>query len=134
MGRLPGSERNSEDDSAFHFLLLDAAGKALACDGLHLTVPDEAQARFMTVEEHARGCGYGTRIFDALEAEGRGRGARKIVLNARDNGRGILPKTRLRGHWRGGNAIWRDSACVRMASCYHKTAFFMVVADVITLD
>ena len=39
----------------------------------------------MAVAEHARGCGYGTRILDALETEARGRGARKIVLNARDN-------------------------------------------------
>ena len=39
----------------------------------------------MAVDEHARGCGYGGRILEALEAEARGRGVRKIVLNARDN-------------------------------------------------
>ena len=30
-GQPRGSERDSEDDSAFHLLLMDAAGKALAC-------------------------------------------------------------------------------------------------------
>src|SRR5947199_6846219 len=65
----PGSERDSEDDSAFHLLLMDAAGKALACSRLHLTAPGEAQLRYMAVDEHARGCGYGGRILEALEAE-----------------------------------------------------------------
>lgn len=55
----------------------------MACGQLHLTVPGEAQARYMAVDEHARGRGYGGRVLDALEAEARGRGARKIVLNAR---------------------------------------------------
>jgi len=84
-GQPRGSEHDSEDDSAFHLLLMDAAGKALACGRLHLTAPGEAQVRYMAVEEGARGYGYGNRILDALEAEPRGRDARKIVLNARDN-------------------------------------------------
>src|SRR5437762_10522074 len=85
VGQPRGSERDSEDDSAFHLLLMDAAGKALACGRLHLTALGEAQLRYMAVDEHARGCGYGGRILEALEAEARGRGAPKIVLNARDN-------------------------------------------------
>src|SRR5438477_1341139 len=65
---------------------MDAAGKALACGRLHLTAPREAQLRYTwRSTEHARGCGYGGRILEALEAEARGRGAPKIVLNARDN-------------------------------------------------
>ena len=36
-GQPRGSERDSEDDSAFHLLLMDAAGKALACGPLDLT-------------------------------------------------------------------------------------------------
>ena len=64
---------------------MDAAGKALACGRLHLTALGEAQLRYMAVDERARGCGYGGRILEALGAEARGRGASKIVLNARDN-------------------------------------------------
>ena len=82
-GQPRGSERDSEDDSAFHLLLMDAAGKALACGRLHLTAPGEAQVRCMAVEERTRGCGYGNRILVALEAEASCRGVRKIVLNAR---------------------------------------------------
>jgi N-acetylglutamate synthase-like GNAT family acetyltransferase len=84
-----------EDDSAFHLLLMDAAGKALACGRLHLTAPGEAQLRYMAVDEHARGCGYGGRILEALEAEARGRSAPEIVLNARDN---AVEFYRKRGH------------------------------------
>ena len=39
----------------------------------------------MAVVENARGCGYGSRILNALETKARRHGARKIVLNARDN-------------------------------------------------
>ena len=51
---------------------MDAAGKALACGRLHLATPGTAQVRYMAVEEHTRGCGYGSRILDALEAGARG--------------------------------------------------------------
>jgi ribosomal protein S18 acetylase RimI-like enzyme len=39
----------------------------------------------MAAVENARGCRYGSRILEALEIEARRRGARKIVLNSRDN-------------------------------------------------
>jgi N-acetylglutamate synthase-like GNAT family acetyltransferase len=80
-----GSERDAMDDTAFHLLLLDIAGTALACGRLHFNAPDEAQVRFMAVSENVHGRGYGHRILQALEAEAARRGARKIVLNARDN-------------------------------------------------
>ena len=71
---------------------MDAAGKALACGRLHLTAPGEAQVRYMAVDKDARDCGYGSRILGALEAEARGRGARKIMLNAHDNVVEFYPK------------------------------------------
>jgi N-acetylglutamate synthase-like GNAT family acetyltransferase len=74
-----GSERDSAEESAFHLLLLDPAGKAVACGRLHLNNPDEAQVRYMAVDEHARGRGHGGRILKALEAEAHRRKARKIV-------------------------------------------------------
>src|SRR5437764_13411949 len=74
---------------------MDAAGKALACGRLHLTALGGAQLRYMAVDEHARGCGYGGRILEALEAKARGRGAPGVVLNALDNTVGFYRK---RGH------------------------------------
>ena len=84
-GQQRGSERDSMDGSAFHLLLLDPARKALACGRLHFNAPDEVQVRFMAVDEDMQGRGYGSRILEGLEAEALRRGARKIVLNARDN-------------------------------------------------
>jgi len=80
-----GSERDSMDDSAFHLLLLDSARKPLACGRLHFNAPDDAQVRFVAVDENGRGCGYGSRILEGLEAEAARRDAQKLVLNARDN-------------------------------------------------
>ena len=73
------------DDSAVHLLVLDSARKPLACGCLHFNVPDEAQVRFMGVDENARGRGYGSRILEGLEAKAARRGAQKLALNARDN-------------------------------------------------
>src|SRR5437667_6156018 len=67
-GQPRGSERDSLDDSAVHLLLLDSARKPLACGRLHFNAPDEAQVRFMAVDEnawsrlresHSRGIGGG---------------------------------------------------------------------------
>ena len=73
------------DDSAFHLFLLGSARKLLECRCLRFNAPDEAQVRFMAVDENARGRGYGSRILQGLEAEATRRGAQKLVLNARDN-------------------------------------------------
>jgi predicted GNAT family N-acyltransferase len=39
----------------------------------------------MAVDENRRGRGYRSRILEGLEAEAARRGARNVVLNARDN-------------------------------------------------
>jgi ribosomal protein S18 acetylase RimI-like enzyme len=79
-------------DSAFHLFLLGSARKPLACGCLHFMAPDEAQVRFMAVDENARGRAYGSRILKGLEAEAARRGAQKVVLNARDNATGFYAK------------------------------------------
>ena len=59
-GQPRGSERDPIDDSAFDLLLLDNARKVLACGRFHFNALDEAQVRFMAVDENMRGCGYGS--------------------------------------------------------------------------
>src|SRR5947207_15489892 len=74
-GQPRGSERDSIDDSAVHLLILDSARKPLACGRLHFNASDEAQVRFMAVDQNARDRGYGSRILEGLEAEAARRSA-----------------------------------------------------------
>jgi predicted GNAT family N-acyltransferase len=86
-GQPPGSERDefdAADRDAEHALLLADSGAAVAAGRLHFNSTDEAQIRYMAVSESARGQGLGRRIVDYLEAKARDRGAKRVVLNARD--------------------------------------------------
>ena len=84
-GQPRGSERDSLEDAAIHLLIMDNAGRALACGRLHLNSPTEAQVRYMAVDDPVQGQGYGSAILSGLEKEAKRFGASRIVLNARDN-------------------------------------------------
>ena len=99
LGQPRGSECDSLDDSAFHLLLLDSDCKPLACGRLYFNAPDEAQVRFMAVDQNSRGRGYGNRILEGLKIEATRRGAQKVVLNARDNATEFYARAQLRGGW-----------------------------------
>jgi GNAT superfamily N-acetyltransferase len=79
------SERDSLDDSAFHLFLLGSARKPLTCGRLYFNAPDQAELRFMVLDENARGRGYGSRILGGLG--GRGNASR------RSKGRAKTPAT-----------------------------------------
>ena len=98
-GQPRGSERDSAEESAFHLLLLDPAGKAVACGRLHLNNPDEAQVRYMAVDEDVRGRGYGGRILKALEAQARPTKGPENRLKCPRKRRAILRSARLRDDW-----------------------------------
>jgi predicted GNAT family N-acyltransferase len=83
-GAPQGSERDVLDAEADHCMICGAEGNPLAIGRLHLNSPDEAQIRYMAVDEHERGQGYGRRIVEYLEAVARERSAKTIVLNARE--------------------------------------------------
>jgi GNAT superfamily N-acetyltransferase len=78
------SARDEHENEAFHLTAWEQ-DKLVGVGRLHLNSAEEAQVRYMAVEEsHAR-CGIGGMIMDALEREARRRGVRQIVLNAREN-------------------------------------------------
>ena len=77
------SEKDEHETEALH--LTAWLGETLVGVGrLHLNSPEEAQIRFMAVEEGYMRQGIGGAILEALEANARIRGARWAVLNARD--------------------------------------------------
>ena len=83
-GQPLGSERDSLDSQAFHLALTTPEDLPVAIGRLHLNSRQEAQVRYMAVEESWRGRGTGGRVLSGLEAEAHRLGATAIVLNARE--------------------------------------------------
>ena len=58
--------------------------RQVQCDRAHFNSDEEAQIRYMAVEEEWQGKGVGTMILEYLEEKIKEKGAKYIVLNARD--------------------------------------------------
>jgi GNAT superfamily N-acetyltransferase len=84
-GQPRGSERDDLEEQSVHAVVWAPTGEPLAVGRLHFNSPEEAQIRYMAVVETARGRGLGGQVLDFLEAIARQRGARTIVLNARND-------------------------------------------------
>lgn len=83
LGKERGSERNEGDETGIHFALSEN-GVLLAVARLDRVDEATCQARFVAVESHTQGLGYGKQIMTALEDEARNRGYQKLILHARD--------------------------------------------------
>jgi len=76
------SGRDELEDSAFH-LTAWRGERLIGVGRLHFNSSEEAQVRYMAVEEDCRGKGAGSAILRELERHAGERGAARIVLNAR---------------------------------------------------
>lgn len=83
LGKERGSERNEGDETGLHFALSenDVLIAVARLDRVNETV---CQARFVAVESHLQGKGYGRKIMTALENEALKLGYHKLILHARD--------------------------------------------------
>jgi GNAT superfamily N-acetyltransferase len=79
-----GSEKDDKEGSAIHLMLCDKEDKIVAIGRAHFNSSDEAQVRFMAVEEGYQKKGLGSIILTELEKRIREIGAKYIILNARD--------------------------------------------------
>jgi len=79
-----GSERDELDKTAFHVAAFDG-DKVVGCGRLHFNNAEEAQIRYMAVDENYQGRGIGTKILAELEKIARENGAKTIIGNARDS-------------------------------------------------
>jgi predicted GNAT family N-acyltransferase len=82
-GQPPGSERDKLEGQARHLMVTAEAGNVIGVGRLHFNSPEEAQVRYMAVDEDCRGQGIGRRILTALEEQAHTAGVRRIVLDAR---------------------------------------------------
>jgi N-acetylglutamate synthase-like GNAT family acetyltransferase len=90
------SGRDEHEQDAFHLTAWDGS-KLVGTGRLHLNTAEEAQVRCMAVEEAYRSTGVGGLILVTLERRARERGAKFVMLNARE---GAVPFYRKHGYQR----------------------------------
>jgi predicted GNAT family N-acyltransferase len=83
LGKERGSERNDGDATGIHFALYEN-DRLIAVARLDQVDDTTCQARFVAVESHLQGKGYGRKIMDALECKAMESGYQKLILHARD--------------------------------------------------
>ncbi len=79
-----GSEIDEMDDRAIHLAAYDG-DRIVAVARLHFNSEEEAQIRYMAVDERYRNRGIGSEMLKELERVAREKGAKYIVLEAREN-------------------------------------------------
>jgi|TARA_B100001769_G_scaffold156248_1_gene122694 predicted GNAT family N-acyltransferase len=84
IGKSVQSLKDEHENSSFHLIgLIDK--KIVACGRLHLNSPDEAQIRYMAVDNYHRGKGIGKQVVEELESYAKLKKVDSIILNARDH-------------------------------------------------
>ena len=79
------SAQDEHEDDAFHIMAFEEGAFLVGVGRLHFNTPEEAQVRYMAVENGHTRSGIGSLILEALEAHARQQGAKRIVLNARQD-------------------------------------------------
>lgn len=80
-----GSERDEMEASCIHAMIIDKKEEALAVGRLQFNSSKEGQIRFMAVKKEFQGQGLGKKIVAYLEGKAKEKGAKTIILHAREN-------------------------------------------------
>ncbi len=84
IGKSIESLKDEYEDSSYHLIgVID--NKIIACGRLHFNSDNEAQIRYMAIDENFQRKGIGVKIIELLEAEAKKKQINKIVLNARNH-------------------------------------------------
>ena len=84
IGKSIESLKDDHEDSSFHLIGVKKK-QIVGCGRLHFNNPNEAQIRYMAVDEKYQRNGVGKEIIRLLEKEAKRQNAKKIILNARDH-------------------------------------------------
>ncbi len=79
-----GSEKDELENQSIHIMVTDETSNIIGVGRGHFNSKDEAQIRYMAVEENQRGKGIGRAILEELENRLREKRIKYIVLNARE--------------------------------------------------
>ncbi len=80
-----GSEKDDKEETAIHMMVCESKGIPVGIGRIHLNSNDEAQIRYMAVEENQRGKGIGALVLAELEGKAKEKGAKYIIMNARNS-------------------------------------------------
>lgn len=80
-----GSEKDENENTSIHVMAMDDAGECVGVSRLQFNSAEEAQVRFMGVRDDQQGKGVGKKLMHYLEEKAREKGAKKIMLQAREN-------------------------------------------------
>lgn len=84
LAQAKGSEKDEFENDAIHVMAVDT-DKIIDVGRGHFIASDQAQIRYMAVEENHRRKGVGTLILKDIENKLKAKGAKKIILNSRDS-------------------------------------------------
>ena len=79
-----GSEKDELEDKSIHAMVCEVDRVPIGVGRAHFNSDEEAQLRYMAVEEEWQGKGIGKMILSYLEGKIKEKGAKVIILNARD--------------------------------------------------
>jgi|SRR5690554_1544047 len=84
-GQPKGSEKDELENESIHVMVCNKERVPVGVGRAHFNSSDEAQIRYMAVEDEWQNKGIGSMILNYLEKKIAEKGADKIILNARDN-------------------------------------------------
>ena len=79
-----GSEKDELEEKSIHVMVCNEVRIPIGVGRAHFNSDEEAQIRYMAVEEEWQGKGIGKMILSYLEEKIKEKGTKNIVLNARD--------------------------------------------------
>jgi len=85
LGMSMDSLADSIEEESFHLMGIDEEGNVIASGRVHFNTSDEAQIRYMAVDDNFKRRGIGSEIVTELEKYALSKKAVAITLNAREN-------------------------------------------------
>ena len=85
LGMSMDSLADSIEKESFHIMGIDEDGNVIASGRVHFNTSDEAQIRYMAVDDNFKRQGIGSEIVTELERYALSKKAVTIMLNAREN-------------------------------------------------
>ena len=85
LGMSKESLEDELEDSSYHLMGIDDENNVIASGRVHFNDNNQAQIRYMAVKDNYKRKGIGSEIVTKLEDYASSKGAKKMVLNAREN-------------------------------------------------